>query len=579
MKILLVAVDAKFIHTNLAVNSLRSYSGAYKEHIKIAQFTINNTKEEILRGIYLNKADVVAFSCYIWNISLILSVAESLRKVQPGVKIWLGGPEVSYNPKDYLSKYKEIDGIVIGEGEKTFYELVRYYLGLDRALGKIRGIAYRDSAKTDNGIKGSDSDNITVTAERECLNLDDIPFPYEDIKDYSNKIIYYESSRGCPYSCSYCLSSAIQGVRFRSVDLVKKELKVFLDNKVPQVKFVDRTFNCNKKHAMEIWKYIKENDNGITNFHFEITADILSEEELNLLTSLRPGLVQLEIGVQSTNPETMKAIKRKVDFNKLSKNVEIIRKAHNIHQHLDLIAGLPLEDYKSFEKSFNDVYSLRPDQLQLGFLKVLKGSIIENQCKDYGIVYNSEPPYEVLFTDYISYDELIKLKGICEMVEIYYNSGQFEYTMEYINHFFESLIKLYEALYHYYDRHGLYTISHSRMSRYEILIKFFIDRMGNEQDENIDIFKNIILFDLCLRERLKSRPDFAGSPVDYKKYREICDKLKTDRSKIHMERFAYDVINSAKSGKGIIDKCIIIFDYENRDPITRSAKIEIIPDE
>lgn len=579
MKILLVAVDAKFIHSNLAVNYLRSYSKEYEDHIHIAQFTINNTKEEILRGIYLEKADVVAFSCYIWNINIILNIIENLKKVQPKVKIWLGGPEVTYHPTDYLSKYKEIDGIVIGEGEHTFYELVRYYMGDDKELKQIHGIAFKNSASLSIRNNEDDCNEITVTPSRDCLQMDDIPFPYEDIKEYNNKIIYYESSRGCPYSCSYCLSSAHRGVRFRNIELVKRELKIFLDHQVPQVKFVDRTFNCNKKHAMEIWNFIKDNDNGFTNFHFEITADILSDEELELLTSLRPGLVQLEIGVQTTNPETMKAINRRVDFLKLSKNVEIIRKAHNIHQHLDLIAGLPLEDYNSFEKSFNDVYRLRPDQLQLGFLKVLKGSIIEDDCKKYGIVYNNEAPYEVLYTNHISYDELLELKGICEMVEIYYNSGQFAYSMEYLEHFFESPLKLYKSLYHYYDKRGLYTMAHSRMKRYEILLEFFKDMPGFDNTEDLNLFKDITLFDLCLREGLKSRPDYVGAPVEYKKYKEICDNLKLNKSKVHMERFTYDVINSAKSGKRIKKKSIIIFDYENRDPITYSAKIQVLSDD
>jgi len=577
MKILLVAVDAKFIHTNLAVHSLKAYAGEYGKYIQIAQFSINNTKEEILRGIYLEHADVVAFSCYIWNISLILSVAENLKLVQPKVKIWLGGPEVSYHPKEFLIKYKEIDGIVVGEGERTFYELVRYYLGLDHDLADIKGIVYRESA--DIKVSGDEGDTeITVTSLREPLPMDDIPFPYDDLTGLRNRIIYYESSRGCPYGCSYCLSSAHRGVRFRSIDLVKKELKILLDNKVPQVKFVDRTFNCNKKHAMEIWRFIKENDNGITNFHFEITADLLGDEELEFLKSLRPGLVQFEIGVQTTNPETIKAINRTVDFKKLAENVESIRKAHNIHQHLDLIAGLPLENYVSFEKSFNDVYRLKPDQLQLGFLKVLKGSLMEKDCKKYGIVCSNDPPYEVLFTDHISYDELLELKGICNMVDVYYNSGQFAYSLEYMEYFFDSPMKMYLALYRYYEKKGLYTLEHSRIRRYEILFEFFKDMVtaGNEkQDEVVGLFKEILVYDYCLREGLKNRPYFAGPPVEHQKYKRILRELKIERSKAHIENFTYDVIESVKAGKGVRKNCIILFDYSVRDPITRSATTRI----
>lgn len=577
MKILLVAVDAKFIHTNLAVYCLKAYSREYGEHIDIANFSINNTKEEILRGIYLKQADVVAFSCYIWNISLILQITESLRKIQPGVKIWLGGPEVSYNPEDYLNKYKEIDGIVIGEGERTFYELTGYYLGAKKKLSNIKGIAYKAGACIETYL--DDNDEITVTPAREPIPLDEIPFPYEDLGGFRNKIIYYESSRGCPYACSYCLSSAHRGVRFRSLDLVKKELKIFLDNKVPQVKFVDRTFNCNKKHAMEIWRFIKEHDNGFTNFHFEITADLLGEEELGLLKSLRPGLVQFEIGVQTTNKETMEAIGRTVDFIRLSDNVRYLKKAHNIHQHLDLIAGLPLEDYNSFENSFNDVYRLKPAQLQLGFLKVLKGSKIEKDCTAYGIVCNNEPPYEVLFTSHLSFDELLELKGICNMVDIYYNSGQFSNSLEFLEHYFDSPMKIYLYLYHYYDKNGFYTLEHSRMRRYEILLKFFVDMIKDckgQDTEDINVFKELLIYDYCLREGLKNRPAFANPPVDPMTYKNICKEYKIDRSKTHLEYFNYDVLESVRTGKGVKRNSIIIFDYELRDPITRSAKTQII---
>lgn len=581
MKILLVAVDAKYIHTNLAVQSLRAYAGKYKDSIEIVQFSINHNVEDILRGIYLQEADVISFSCYIWNISIINEVVSSLKKVQPKAKIWFGGPEVSYNSKDLLVSNESLDGIVIGEGEQTFYELAQYYLGLDRNIDDINGICYKNSARFEC-IEGMDNNAVIMAPMRESMSLDDIPFAYEDMESHKNKIIYYESSRGCPYSCSYCLSSAMRGVRFRNIDLVKKELKIFLDHKVPQVKFVDRTFNCNKKHAMDIWEFIKENDNGITNFHFEITADLLSEEELLLLESLRPGLVQLEIGVQTTNPDTMEAIKRTVDFNKLSENVERIKKGHNIHQHLDLIAGLPLEDFNSFAKSFHDVYKLYPDQLQLGFLKVLKGSMVEDECKKYGIVYNNEPPYEVLYTKHLSYRDLIELKGICDMVEVYYNSGQFTYSMKYLENYYDTPMKLYHSLYFYYDKKGLYTISHSRKRRYEILLDFFIESVNhikNKKDNNTDeinVFKEILIFDSCLREGLKNRPHYAGDPVEYKIFRKICDDIKLRRNQVHMEEFNYDIIKSSENGKPVKENNIIVFDYNNRDPLNNSARIKIL---
>lgn len=593
MKILLVAIDAKYIHTNLAIHSLKSFAGKYKDYIHIVQYSINHTKEEVLRGIYLHQADLVAFSCYIWNIDMIASIIDSLRRVQPRVKIWFGGPEVSYNVKDCLLKHHTLDGIVIGEGEQTFYELVEYYLGLGKGLEYISGIAFKERAKI-NLSDGVNEHTILETLPREFIEMDDIPFAYTDIAHIHNKIIYYESSRGCPYSCSYCLSSANRGIRYRSIALVKSELKILLKLKVVQVKFVDRTFNCNKEFAIEIWRFIKENDNGITNFHFEITADLLSDEELEILDSLRPGLIQLEIGVQTTNPDTMKAIRRNVDFVKLSANVKHIKSMGNIHQHLDLIAGLPLEDYSSFERSFQDVYQLKPNQLQLGFLKVLKGTIMEKECEKYGIVYNSEPPYEVLNTDHLSYDEIIVLKGVSEMVEIYYNSGQFKYSMEFLEHYFDTPMKLYESLYYHYDRNGIYTLAHSRMRRYEILCEFYaeiiaIDDNASEDNpydgipiedkaEEMLVFKEILLFDFCLREGIKNRPDFAGKAISYNKYRLMCKKNKVDRKRIHLESFVYDVIESARHGKAIKQEQVIMFDYDNRDHITNSAGIRILTD-
>lgn len=573
MKILLVAIDAKFIHTNLAVHSLKAYSGKYEEYINIAQYSINHTEEEILRGIYLQDADIVAFSCYIWNIGIISRIIVNLKKVQPQVKIWFGGPEVSYYPKDCLLKYKELDGIVVGEGEQTFYELIEYYLGVNKELDNIFGIAFKNNARI-NILDELIGDTVTITPTREFISLNDIPFAYPDMESHKNKIIYYESSRGCPYSCSYCLSSAQRGVRYRDMDLVKKELSIFLECKVPQVKFVDRTFNCNKEHAMEIWRFIKEQDNGITNFHFEITADLLSDDELALLASFRPGLAQLEIGVQTTNPNTMKAIKRNVNFRKLTEKVEAIKKSHNIHQHLDLIAGLPLEDYTSFEKSFQDVYQLRPDQLQLGFLKVLKGSLIEEEDKEYGIVYNAEPPYEVLFTKHLTYNDVLELKGVCDMVEVYYNSGQFAYSMEYLVHCFDTPMKLYSSLYHYYNDRGLYSLAHSRLRRYEILLEFVQDKLLIKDK----VFNEILLFDLCLREALKNRPNYVGSPISYQSLRKICDDQGVNRSRVHLEKFSYDVVESAKQGKAVTKDCVILFNYDNRDPITNSARIKVISD-
>ena len=360
MKILLAACNAKYIHSNLAVYNLKSCSGEYSSRVVVKEYTINQIRDDILKDIYLEQPDVVCFSCYIWNISFVRELVPDLKKILPQVEFWAGGPEVSYDAVEFLKKNPAFFGVMVGEGEETFHELAGYYIERKpETLSGIRGVAFRDENK------GRD---IVHTGWRELMDLSKVPFAYSNLTEFKNRIIYYERSRGCPFSCSYCLSSIDKKLRFRDIELVKKELQFFIDNKVPQVKFVDRTFNCKHDHAMEIWRYITENDNGITNFHFEISADLLRAEELALMKTMRPGLIQLEIGVQSTNPQTIKAIRRTMDFEKLKGIVEQIHSFGNIHQHLDLIAGLPYEGYDSFHKSFCDVYALRPEQFQLGFL-------------------------------------------------------------------------------------------------------------------------------------------------------------------------------------------------------------------
>lgn len=586
MKILLVAVNAKYIHSNLAVQCLRAYAKRYAANTFCKELTINHSQEDILKEIYKEKADIVAFSCYIWNISMIESLSKELRKVQPGVKIWFGGPEVSYDAVKHLKENRSIDGIMIGEGEQTFLELAEHYVDGTRELSDIMGLAYRESAELSyvrNDRKPQEPEAITVTSVRQPIALDEVPFPYDDLKEFENRIIYYESSRGCPFSCSYCLSSIDKGVRLRSLELVRKELKFFLDAKVPQVKFVDRTFNCNKKHAMDIWRFVKEHDNGITNFHFEISADILDEEEIEFLATLRPGQVQFEIGVQSTNGETIEAIHRKMDLVKLFHNVGRIREGNNIHQHLDLIAGLPLEDYKTFQKSFDEVYSLRPDQLQLGFLKVLKGSSMEMDSSRYGITFRDTPPYEVLYTEHLSYDEVLKIKGVCDMVEVYYNSAQFTYSMEFLGHFFESPMKLFEALSNYYEAKGAALVAHSRMKRYDMLLEFYQDipKSGHNEEKSdmIRLFEEILLLDLYLREAMKSRPGFAPDNLPQSKLREFYGTNRQNRNTVHIEHFDFDVFTGAKTGKVVKKEMLVLFDYADRDPLNKAAKLSIIKDE
>ena len=571
MKIILTAINAKYIHSNLAIYSLKAYAKKYAEHIFLAEYTINQQLDEILMDIYKQKPDVLCFSCYIWNISYVETLIREIHKILPSLPIWLGGPEVSYDAEEVLRRLPEVTGVVKGEGEETFLELASYYVegkGEEYLCG-IKGISYR---KHDGEIEENQW--------REIMDLSKVPFVYEDMDEFRNKIIYYETSRGCPFSCSYCLSSVDKCLRFRDLKLVKKELQFFLDNEVPQVKFVDRTFNCKHDHALEIWRYIAENDNGITNFHFEISADLLNEEELALLGTMREGLVQLEIGVQSTNPKTIGEIKRTMRFEKVSDAVKRVNAGRNIHQHLDLIAGLPYEDYKSFGKSFNDVYALSPEQLQLGFLKVLKGSYMEEHTEEYGLVYKSLPPYEVLYTKWLPYEDVLKLKRIEEMVEVYYNSGQFSYTLEHLTGEFATPFAFFEQLGEYYEKHAFHMISHSRITRYEILLGF----VEKYVSERVDFYRELLVFDLYLRENIKSRPVFVGENTvdkewlsgfyeeESKEHKYLRGYEKYDKRQLrkmtHIEKFNYDVL-----GNGTQKDTVILFDYQNRSKLNYQATI------
>ena len=549
MKILLAACNAKYIHSNLAVYNLRAYAGEYREHIILKEYTINQQKDEILRDIYLEKPDIICFSCYIWNVSFVKEIAEDLKKILPDSVFWAGGPEVSFDAEDFLKKNPGFFGVMVGEGEETFRELCRFYVDNKGNLEEIPGIAFYSGGK------------ILHNGWREIMDLSKVPFAYENMEDFRNKIVYYESSRGCPFSCSYCLSSVDKKLRFRNLDLVKKELQFFIDRKVPQIKFVDRTFNCKHSHAMEIWKYILEHDNGITNFHFEISADLLKEEELSLMEKMRPGLIQLEIGVQSTNPETIRAIRRTMDFERLSEIVNKVRSFGNIHQHLDLIAGLPYENYDSFRNSFNQVYALKPEQLQLGFLKVLKGSLMKEMAKEYGILHKEREPYEVLSTKWLSYGEILKLKTVESMVEVYYNSGQFQNTLNYMEGLFEDAFSMYEELGKFYEGKGYHSISHSRMRRYEILLEFLGQRQEISREKAVDA----MLLDLYLRENLKSRPSFAPSQQLYEKMVWEYRREKKVPKTAHIEVF--------QNGD------VVLFDYEKRNPLTNNAETKKINEE
>ncbi len=585
--ILLVGVNAKYIHSNLGVYCIDAYAKAHgisEDNLKVAEYTINQNESDVIAGIYEQKPDMIAFSCYIWNIEFVVRVSRELKKILPDTDIWYGGPEVTFDAVRQIEKYPFIKGVMIGEGEKTFYELAHTYLSGDKKISDIKGIAYRQDGE------------IILGEERPRMNMDEVVFPYHDMKKFENRIIYYETSRGCPYGCSYCLSSVEKSVRFRSMDKVEKELQFFLDAKVPQVKFVDRTFNCNHEHTMQIWKYLYEHDNGITNFHFEMSADLLSKEEMEYVKKFRKGLVQFEIGVQSSNEDTLRAIRRNHDLTCLKNNVSVVYEERNIHQHLDLIAGLPYEDYETFKKSFNDVYAMKPDQLQLGFLKVLKGSPIYYDKEKFGIVHQDIPPYEVLFTKWLGYDEVLLLKMVEDMVERYYNSMQFEASVRFMVSKFDTPFDFFQTLGLYYHDKGYEGIHQSRMQNYEILMEFAENNTTQVLEENdLYILRQLLAFDLYARENLKNRPQFIHQEnADKTKIREFYQSeekreqyfsnyreydWKQVMRMTHMEMFDYDILGYLHTGHLVQKNTMLFFDYKERNPLDHQAKITAVKSE
>ena len=623
MRYLLCGINAKYIHSNLAVFCLKAYAeanvpGAGKNvwngretdetgdgkaeatagpEFVIKEYTINHYVENILQDLYEEKANVIVFSCYIWNIDYVRELAEELKKVSPGVQIWAGGPEVSYDAERFLRENPAVDLVMQGEGERTFAALVMKMEEMPAGVAwrcPVGGTAGGREMASDNAPGGRETalpdKNVLIynTGFAPVMDMDEIPFVYEDFHLFEHKIIYYESSRGCPFSCSYCLSSVDKTVRFRSLSKVLPELKRFLDAGVPQVKFVDRTFNCNKKHAMAIWEYICEHDNGETNFHFEISADLLDEEALALFARMRPGLIQLEIGVQSTNPPTIAAIHRNMNLERLFARVDRVRALGNIHQHLDLIAGLPYEDYAQFKKSFNDLYAHRPDQLQLGFLKVLKGTVMEDEAGSYEIRYRSRAPYEVLSTAWLDYDAVIRLKGIEELVEIYYNSGQFSCILQYVMPQFASPFDFFEQFSLSYRRKNCHKMNHNRMDRYRILREFLLEK-GVELPFQDEVF----LLDMYLRENIKSRPDWACDLAPFRRqwkemYRTQGDRLfpedwengvydsKKAAGRSHLEPFHFDALRMLE--EGVLEKrdCVCLFDYSRKNPLNKNARLTML---
>lgn len=620
MKFLLAAINAKYIHSNPGVYSLRAFArtkipGA---DIEIGEYTINHQMDLILQDIYRRKPDFIGFSCYIWNISYIMEIVRDVKKVLPEAEIWLGGPEVSYDAKKVLTREPDVRGIMRGEGELTFTELVRAYLQKEKtsvpdgytgesfrgqAKEKTSGCAENTRMPENAEGENAHSDRLDLSqipgityraangeieghGPQRLLSLDEIPFYYDDMAGFENRIVYYESSRGCPFSCSYCLSSIDKTVRFRSLDLVLPELQFFLDHKVPQVKFVDRTFNCKREHTLGIWRYLVEHDNGITNFHFEVSADIFDEEELELIGKMRPGLIQLEIGVQSTNPDTIREIHRHMDLVKLKRAVDRVYDYRNTHQHLDLIAGLPYENYESFMRSFDDVYRMRPDQLQMGFLKVLKGSYMEEQVAAYDLKYRGIPPYEVLSTKWLPYSDVIRLKGVEDMVEVYYNSGQFPATMKLLEKRFQRSSEIFVNLAEYYEKNGLTGISHSRLARYEILYRFLEEDMREEERDHVTAakvpetgqpsladFRDSLMYDLYVRENIKSRPSFASDQSPYKKEVREFFMAEEENPKWLTDYAGFDSRQMAKMAhlEHMEDGTFVLFDYKKRDPLSGNA--------
>ncbi|MEG0501577.1 MAG: B12-binding domain-containing radical SAM protein [Cellulosilyticaceae bacterium] len=569
MKVLFVSLNAKYVHSSLALRYIKDYCQEYKNNTKILELTINHDENQMIRQIYAEKPDVIGFSCYIWNMADIKKLIPTLKKILPQTEIILGGPEVSYHSTELMEEL-DIDMIMEGEGEEIWDEYLSYKTSGMPLLKDIDGIIYKDRLTS----------QVVINKARKLIDLSKLPFVYDNLDGLEHRIIYYEASRGCPFNCQYCLSSIEKGVRFLPVDRVKQELQYFLDNRIMQVKFVDRTFNTKKKYAMEIWQYIIENDNNYTNFHFEIAAELLDDEMIEALKTARPGLIQFEIGVQSTNIEVLTTIKRRMPFEDIASITNKIKSLGNIHQHLDLIAGLPLEDYSSFRQSFNDVISLRPEQFQLGFLKLLKGSGLRKDASKYGIVYKEEAPYEVLYTDYLSYDEMIRLHNIEEMLERYYNSERFKTSLEYLYTLFDTPFDFYQALANYWEEKSYDKVSHKKASYYIYLVEF----VSEFKNANLSLVKELVKFDWFTHEFIKEVPNSLVT-LSQDIYKEkVYDVLKDDEymqqvskaasvlpirqrvRKVHIEYFTYAIYQAIQIGNyntiNILDQPQpILFDY------------------
>lgn len=584
MKILLTTLNSKFIHTNLAIRYLKEFVRDLID-VDMKEYTINNDLDYILKDIYKNEYDIILFSTYIWNVGDIVKLCDNLKKIRPNTKIALGGPEVSYDSYEAMKKYDFVDYILYGEGELIFKDLVLHLQG-KKDINDVNGLVYRQG------------NEIIVNKPMELLqNLDEIPSPYENLnpKEYENRIVYYESSRGCPFNCQYCLSSTIPGLRYFSLDRIKSDLKALIDARVSQIKFIDRTFNANKKVAMEIMDFLMKNDNGYTTYHFEVTAYLIDDKMLEFLADCKEGLFQFEIGVQSTNEKTLDAVGRRDDFKKLSHVVQTVASYRNIHQHLDLIAGLPYEDYKSFENSFNDVFNLGIEHLQLGFLKMIKGTGMRKVADEHGFKYKDYAPYEFLYNNYISYEETLKLKDIEDILERYYNSKNFVLSMRYIigRFYKQSPFKFFEAFAKYFDENGYFDLAQGKNQLYKILMDFYNENINMDND----VFNDILKYDYISLGKTSNIPQFFNK-LDVDDFKNRCHVFLQDNGNlstylpsfvdkpakhiikyVHFEPFKFNVVD-LKSDINIEireEKNVVLFEYDDKKVFEKSKthKVEI----
>ncbi|KDR96029.1 Radical SAM superfamily enzyme YgiQ, UPF0313 family [Peptoclostridium litorale DSM 5388] len=584
MNVLLVAINSKFVHTNLAVRYLEKACYDIAD-VDILENSINTDKNIVLKNIYLKKPDIICFSCYIWNIDYMLEIAGNIKKVMPEVHILFGGPEVSFDPEKIMLENSFIDLVLSGEGEESLRELIMCMKG-------------RGDYESIDGLTFRKREDVVKNAPRELINdMGSVRSPYEDMDEgeYKDKIIYYESSRGCPFNCQYCMSSTIRGVRNFPLERVKKELKEFVDANVKQVKFVDRTFNANRDRTLEMIAFLKENDNGYTNFHFEVAAHIMDDELIRALSDSRRGLFQIEIGIQSTNPNTLAEICRSQDFGRIRHVVGTIAKCQKVHQHVDLIAGLPYEGYESFARSFDDVFSIGADHVQLGFLKLLKGSPIrENQISKHGYEFSSKPPYEILSNKYIGFGEILRLKEIEEILELYWNSRGFSKSCTYVieNFYSESPFRFFEDFSRYWSDRGYFEVGHSRNALYEMFSGFYEFRIGN----NMELFRELLRHDYMASAKASAAPkalggydiacfkgrcyEFVSSPENVSKYMGMYSGLdsKGILRKIRIEAFSYDIkaLFGDMKTKPVKKDTFVLYVYDGVDSLLEKSNVYFI---